>query len=268
MAKLREKPLRVTKAYAERVLRRATTSFRMLPGAMIIGGMRCGSSSAFRALAQHSGIAASGFKEVHFFDVAFHRGVSWYRSFFPFADDKILAMEATPSYMAHGLAASRAHSVVPDARVIALLRDPVERTWSHYKFRSYRGFESRTFAEIVEEETKLPIDGPPPAFSSLEEMSIIQASLYARQLRPWIEAFGRDHVIVVDADMLFESPDSVLKQLQVDLGLRPENLDLPTRNSSPKEPRDPGLMRELESYYEAPNKDLESLLGRSMSWSD
>ena len=125
---------------------------RTLPDFLVIGGMRCGSSSLHTWLGGHPALELPDRKEIHYFDFRYDRGLGWYRSHFPMASRGVTTFETTPSYMVHPLAAERAVSLLPDVRLIALLREPTRRAWSHYRHRRSEGYEDRSFEEAVEPE--------------------------------------------------------------------------------------------------------------------
>src|SRR4051794_20653441 len=157
-------------ATARSVLRRAhdvqryvTSPARVMPTFLIIGGQRCGSTSLFSYLARHPAVGRSRGKEVHFFTLEYERGLAWYRSHFPtrltVASTRrrlgvdMIAGEATPYYLFHPLAPYRVQAVLPEARLIAVLRDPVDRAYSHYQHEVALGVETLGFAEAVEAES-------------------------------------------------------------------------------------------------------------------
>src|SRR5436309_16134274 len=106
----------------------------MLPDFIVIGAQKSGTGSLYAYLNGHPDVAGARVKEVHYFDLHYHRGVDWYLDQFP---DEAAARprctgEASPYYLFHPHAPRRAFDLVPDARLIALLRDPVDRAISHY----------------------------------------------------------------------------------------------------------------------------------------
>ena len=134
---------RVLRPAASR-FRYATRQRRILPSFLIIGAQRAGTTSLFNYLLGHPGVAGpSGgdaavwwTKETHFFDEKFSKGTDWYRAFFPLASTRercrkhggeLLAGEATPYYMFHPAVPARVARTLPDVKLIALLRNPVER---------------------------------------------------------------------------------------------------------------------------------------------
>jgi len=149
---------------AMRVYGQATAGLRAGPDFVIIGSKRGGTTSLYNYLLQHPSVqplfpGRQRIKGVHYFDSQFARGPRWYRSHFPLQARgrhlarpwlrQAVAGEASPYYLFHPLAAERLARQVPDVRVIVLLRDPVERAYSHYKERVRNGGESLTFDEAI-----------------------------------------------------------------------------------------------------------------------
>ncbi len=115
--------------------RRLTAPSRPLPDFLIVGAQRCGTSWTYRTLGEHPRILRAWRKEVQYFDRAraFARGPNWYRAHFPRRPPGHLTGEATPSYLYVPAAMPRLAALVPHARLIVLLRDPVDRAYSHYQ---------------------------------------------------------------------------------------------------------------------------------------
>src|SRR5215470_750369 len=127
--------------------RRATASARALPDFLIIGAQKAGTTSLYAYLTAHRDVRPAGRKEVHYFDLGFTAGAElgegWYRSMFPLrarlaldgrrTGRPVRTGEASPYYLFHPAAPQRAAALVPEARLLVLVRDPVERAWSHYR---------------------------------------------------------------------------------------------------------------------------------------
>ena len=140
-----------------------TSDQRPLPDFLVIGTKRGGTTSLWRYLIQHPLVPrlfpAWNTKTSHYFEDNFHRGEAWYRSHFPTARQRAAlerrhgappkAGEAAPFYMFHPLGSSRVATVMPGARIVVLLRDPVERAYSHWKERRTEGVEPLGFAEAL-----------------------------------------------------------------------------------------------------------------------
>src|SRR5688500_17742284 len=116
-----------------------------LPSFLIIGAMKSGTSSVHRYLGQHPDVFTSQRKELDFFNRHYDRGLHWYmRQFGPG-----VAGESSPNYMkAHLWAetAGRIRKHVPDARLVCVLRNPIDRTLSHYLHSVRQGRETRSFS--------------------------------------------------------------------------------------------------------------------------
>jgi len=266
----------------------ATASFRPGPDLLVVGAKRAGTTSLWHYLQQHSGVlplypSAEHLKGLYYFDVHHERGERWYRSHFATAawrarrerelGHPTVAAEASPYYLFHPLAAERAHSQLPDARVVVLLRDPVERAYSHWKERC-RHTETLDFAQALlaeplrtaGEEERLLADPTAVSFAHRHQTYVAQGS-YSTPLRRWFDAFGRDRVEVVVAEELFASPQSVVDRLWGQLGLPPQQLvDVTAHNSAPSPDMDPAVRRQLRKYFLPDIARLEVLLGRTLPW--
>src|SRR5919201_6138602 len=144
----------------------ATSPLRRLPGFLILGTRRGGTTSLFNYLLEHPSVAplfpsAQNIKGVHYFDKQHAKGRAWYRSHFPTVifsafwrvrGYRMIAGEASPYYLFHPWAPQRAHELVPHAKLIVLLRNPVDRAYSHYRERVRNGVEDLTFEEAIERE--------------------------------------------------------------------------------------------------------------------
>ena len=114
-----------------------------LPNFFIAGTMRSGTTSLTRYLDAHPDVFIAPQKEIHYFDLNYPRGIDWYRQQFSNVDREVAVGDATPSYVYLEEAVARMTETVPDARVIVLLRHPVDRAYSHYWLRRALGAENR-----------------------------------------------------------------------------------------------------------------------------
>jgi hypothetical protein len=163
----------------------------MLPNCVIIGAAKCGTTSLHYYLGQHPDIFMSLEKELFFFaaEERWSRGVAWYESQFPDRGKKVYG-EATTHYAAYPQyenVPERMASVIPAAKLIYLVRDPIARIVSEYQYRCWRGLENRPFREAV--------SAPAPNL-------YIDRSLYAMQLERFLPHFQESQIHVVDADAL------------------------------------------------------------------
>ncbi|MGI9609854.1 MAG: sulfotransferase family protein [Acidimicrobiia bacterium] len=251
--------------YASRAYRRLTSPIRALPDFLLIGGMRCGTTSVTSWLKLHPEVGGSTVREVHYFDRYYDRGTNWYRSHFDYRKTRRLTFEKSASYMLVPGTAGRAAALLPDARLVAIVREPAQRAWSHYRWRSNNGNESRTFREAVESELSGPLVTPSYP-SDRQDMPYVAAGRYASQLAPWIESYGPESLLIIDSHRLFEDPEPQLKRLCDHIGLDRGVAPFVRRNQSPAEKPDSGIIRLLREHYAESDRRLADMMGESPSW--
>lgn len=263
-----------------------TAAQRPLPDYLIIGAKKGGTSSLTNWLIQHPDNVRmfpsfQPLKSAHFFDINFHEGVDWYRGHFPSEHVRSrhpggVVGEASPYYMFHPAAAERAREVVPDAKVIAVLRDPVSRAYSNYWDRVAAGSERLlTFEDAIEAEggrlasvdqQRLRHD---PTYYSFEhdQFSYLARGRYIEHLGAWLEAYPADQVLVLCAEEMYADPVAAFASVQRFLGLRVcPDIDLKTYNERSKPPMDPFTRDALADYYRPFNEALYERLGRDLGW--
>lgn len=266
----------------------ATAGFRPGPELLVVGAKRGGTTSLWRYLSEHPGILptfprAQQIKGTYFFDQEWHRGVGWYRSHFPtMASRQLVArrlgyqpvtFEASPYYLFHPLAPARAHSVVPNALVVAVLRDPVERAWSHWKERRNHT-ETLEFGDALAaedartsgEEERLRRDHAAVSFAHRHQTYVAQGC-YAPMLERWFDAYGRDRVVVWAAEDFYANPQGLCDEITGRLGLPAHRLSsVDPWNAEPSRGMDAEIRAELTERMRPHITAVEDLLGRQMPW--
>lgn len=239
-------PRRLTRrsAYLVRdTARQLTQRARALPDFLVMGTQKGGTTSLFKALARHPEVVPPVTKEIHFFDRHWQRGLAWYRAHFPvrWSLGTRLTGEASPSYMfAPGVAARSARSV-PGVRLVALLRDPVDRAWSHYRMMRRMGREQRPFLRALEEEPDLLAaaeqalaDDPDRDVPAFWRHSYLARGDYLAQLRRLERHHGDEHLLVLRSEDLFADRREALGDLADFLDLEGlADQPAPTAHTSP-----------------------------------
>ena len=253
---------------------RATARWRPLPAFLVIGAQKAGTTALYAYLRWHPGITGPSWKEVSFFDRHWWRGERWYRGQFPLRSGGRLVGEASPSYLFHPLAPERARAVVPHARLVAVLRDPVDRAYSHYQHEVALGREPLSFEEALaaeEERTRGEVErllADARAFSrAWWDHAYTARGLYAEQLERWLAVFPREQLLVVTTDELGETPHETYASILAFLGAAPHTLEkYPRVFDRDYAPMRPETRAALAMRFAEPNRRLEALLGRSLSW--
>ena len=190
-----------------------------LPDFLIVGEMRCGSTTLWELLSRHPRVFFPSEKELHFFDNrngSWDAGVDAYAGHFASALADQLCGEATPDYLFHDDACGRIRATVPDARLLVILRDPVARAWSHYWHNVRRGRETLSFdAALAAEATRLA-GGDADVRA---HFSYVARGHYVESLRRYEQAFGRDALCVVFLEELTAKPGPAMRAVCAHLGL-------------------------------------------------
>lgn len=266
------------------IWRQLSGTIRVRPDFLIIGAQRCGTTSLHAWLERRSGVHAPGLKEVHFFDACYERGLRWYQAHFPTILRRsferargrtFAAFESTPYYLFEPRVPARVRAALPRARLIVLLRNPVDRALSHHDHEVRRGTETvHDFAEAIDleeqrisgEEERLRAD---PGYKSPAHMrfSYLARGLYARQLRAWLEHFPPEQLLVLRSEDLFTRSGETLASVLRFLELPEEPLaELPRENTGARRTMDADLRARLVEYFRPHNHELEQLLGRELGW--
>lgn len=211
-----------------------------LPNLFVIGAPKCGTTALHRYLDMHPRIAMSAVKEPKFFLTdgtrPRHRGPGDERACRRYVVDRdayealfelpagagSYAGESSPYYLWDPAAAPRIKALVPDARLVALVREPTMRAFSNWADLREQGREKLDFASaLAAEEERRHLDWEPFwLYRSL--------SLYGEQLTRLYTVFPRRQVTVVRAEDLAADPDAVLATVFSFLGLEPLSEPIPT----------------------------------------
>src|SRR3954464_5798431 len=197
---------------------RATSGARPLPDFLIIGAQKAGTTALYAYLREHPAIAGPPWKEVSFFDRHHRRGARWYPGNFPNrlylrgvharTNARPVVGEASPSYVFHPLAPERVAALVPNVRLIALVRNPIDRALSHYHHEVALGREPLSFEDALAAEDdrmhgQLERMREPSYFShAWWNYTYVSRGLYAEQLERWLEHFTRERLLIAPTDHL------------------------------------------------------------------
>ena len=183
----------------------------ILPQFIAIGAHRCGTTYLYDNLLTHPDLyLPRRKKELHFFneDANYERGLEYHASSFENAGTR-MAGEVTPSYLTAEPAAQRIHDALPEARLIVMLRDPVERAFSHYGlFRSnIKAYQRLSFEETLERKWE----------------ELVGEGEYWRHLERYFELFPKEQVHVIIFEEMVEKPVDHFRKLYDFLGADPDH---------------------------------------------
>jgi hypothetical protein len=263
------------------VYRSCTAAMRVLPDFLIIGEAKCGTTALYDHINAHEFVLQAMEKEVHFFDLHYFRGLDWYRSQFPLmwrarrnGARRFLTGEASPYYMFHPHAPGRIKATLPGVKLIAMLRNPVERAYSHYQHEVRRQHETLSFAAAIDAEPgrlqgELERMIENPRYNSREHRWHAYATrgIYVDSLQKIMRLFDREQVLILRSEDYFAAPDATLNRVL-------DFLDLPRRQPSPVVRRNEGsyaaidsrLRRRLVDFFAPHNARLSDFLGVDFGW--
>lgn len=262
-----------------------TGSSRVMPDFIIVGAQKAGTTSLFHYLQQHPRIVAPSSKEVHYFDYNYHRGENWYRAHFQMQSDKkkreqelgetVLTFEASPYYMYHPLAIARIKADLPGVKVIAMLRNPVARTFSHYWHEANKDQDDLTLDQaIVQEPLRLSgeaekmIENPEYWSYAHQHFSYVDRSRYGGQVQRLFDVLGRENVCLVKSETFFTDPASETERVFDFLGLpRADGIDYAAQNVGSYGDEIPEeTVARLKGLLADDAELLKQLAGEEFSW--
>ena len=195
-----------------------------LPNFLIIGAMRSGTTSLAINLRAHPGIFLAPQKEIRYFDRHFDRGLDWYLDQFQAVSGELAIGEATPNYMYSEVVMERIAALLPDVRLVAMLRDPVDRAYSHYWLNRSFGIEDLPFEEAIARERERLTRGFP------DDVAYVDRGRYIRQLERISTRWSREKVLVLLFEDYRSDPSAVYGQtcrfLCVDDNFIPDRLGI------------------------------------------
>lgn len=218
-----------------------------LPGFLIIGTQKGGTTTLFSMLATHPRLTKPTDKEVHYFDLNYERGEEWYRRHFKGE----IAFEASPYYMFHPAVPERIAGLLPGPKLIAILRDPVERSISHYFHSVLKGHETLPMLEALEaEETRTG------AYSH-QHHTYVARSRYMEQLERWQDF----DLLVLSNRELRDKPDETLARACNHVGIEPIPAPPMERNVGKKGAVPPEARRFLQERLVGEKEAVEARYG-------
>ncbi len=277
---------------AERGIRLAgslSAGLRPPPDFLVIGTKRGGTTSLWRMLLSHPQVMPmvpkpKNLKSSQFFTAEYRRGPRWFAGHFPTSvarqrhaarHGRALVGEASPNYLWDPRVPERARALLPDARIVVLLRDPVSRAFSHWQERVKQGTEWLSFEEALEaEDGRLAGEldrmlADPAYFSAAYDWySYRSRGEYAEQVRRWLEVYPAEQVLVLRSEDFYAVPVETAGQITDFLGL--DRLPLPRLHWNTSSRTDPPMTeaanQALRAYFAPFNQKLAEILDSEVWW--
>lgn len=185
---------------------------KRLPSFFIVGPPRTGTSWLHEVLTPNA-VLPSPTKETRFFDQHFRKGLGWYLSHFPCRPDRKIVGEVAPTYFASANARERISRLIPDAKVVCVFRNPVERVFSLYRLKRAHGMFRWSFEQAIQNDPEL-----------------LESGRYATHLKEWLNTFGEHRVLVTVYEDMKRDPQAFLNSIT-------EFLEIPNITLSPSQTR-------------------------------
>ncbi len=243
------------------------------PDFIIIGAMKAGTTSLYEYISQHPQVLPCAQKEVHFFVHHFEKGLDWYLSHFPplIKEKKFITGEASPGYFCNSIQES-VKSTFPNIKLMAILRNPVDRAVSHYYHNVKHGIEMRSFeeainAEITVMESISDISTLGETSNWCGEQGYLLTGLYVYFLKKWMSVFPREQFLIVRSEDLYEKPILCMNKVFDFLQLPEDSLkDYKAYLKGYYSPVDQSWRKTLSELFKGHNKVLEDYLGIDFNW--
>ncbi len=190
----------------------------MLPNVFIAGVQKSGTTTLHHLLSQHPDIFfPDSPQEIHFFDVDenFRRGLEWFEALFRDWNGQRIIGQTSPLYFFEPSVPARIHAVLPHARFIVILRNPVDRAYSHYWHELKHGAESLQFEDAIACERERMSLG----FHQRRHFSYTSRGEYATQFSRFLDYFPRESILALRFEDLVRNVDELLKQCSSFLGI-------------------------------------------------
>jgi len=281
-----------TVLYAKVFYRKLTAGRRTLPQFYILGAPKCGTTALYELLRQHPNFVSSflEIKELSYlqevpnfnpFPFIIHKvfgrysGINSYRKFFPLKSKmasirkrtgaSAVSGDCTPVYMYCPIAAKRVKALTPEARLIIMIRNPVDRSYSEYSMFREKKVEQRTFEQAIEDELQqVPL-------SHFIRETYIRRSIYEPYIKMYYDLFDKKQIMVIRSEDFFSNTEKVVEEVLEFIGLPQDTFSVnysttPRNEGSGGVPMNEETKTFLKNYFQPHNKELFNLLGADLNW--
>ena len=263
--------------------------FHILPDFLILGPGACGTTSMLELyLRSHKDIVPSKINEITYFNNKHKNSINWYKSLFPsiftkkfrkILGKKTLTCEASGNYILNPNSPKRIKAIIPNVKFIVMLRNPVDRTLSHYKRRIRNKKETKSLDDLIEYELNnfekefTNYVNNENSIALYPAISYLSNSKYSQQIEIWFKYFPRDQFLFINSNDYFKNPLKEYNRILTFLELPSHYPDLKgKRGISPSGIYDkiiiqPKTIKFLNDYFLSWNEKLFNLIKVKYDWS-
>ncbi len=268
-----------------RTFRDITSRWRVYPDFIVIGYQKTGTTFLYKYLSKHPNIMPASKKEIHFFNFSFGSGSNYYKAQFPLKIYKkylerkfnipFKTGEASPSYAIHPKAAKRIKELIPNTKLIFILRNPIDRAYSQYHYRKKRGMEELSFEEAIEEDNNRKIllmkqfERDELTIYNRKQIKFpyISISKYIEHLTKWYEVFPKEQILILKTEDFNENSQKELNKVCDFIGISKIEFKKLTKQNVGKYPEMNSETRiKLSEIYKDYNEALEKFLKIKLEW--
>ena len=253
---------------------------RVLPDFIIIGSMKCGTPSRYYDICEHPCVSAAAYDEIGFFDSNFHLGLNWYRSMFPRKkqiedirrkEGAAITGEDTPFYFWNPIAAKRIQKILPNIKLIIILRNPIDRAYSEYQDLVSRESNSPSFETFIENEINTRKKGIIITEENFEIFnqndSYLLKGIYIDQLKIWAGLFPKEQIFTLSTESLNSDPTASMESVFQYLNLPDYKIKKPQHQKQKKyTPMDSQTRKLLIEFFKPHNERLFKFIGKEFDW--
>ena len=252
-----------------------SSPIRVLPNVIVIGVVRSGTTSLYHYLAQHPSISKSAYDELGYFDSNYELGLNWYKSLFPTIfekkkleqkNKKFITYDVTPFYIYNEKVPIRIKKIIPNSKLILILRNPVDRAYSNYFITNQK----KKFEDVIIEEKeilKTIKEKNGEEYYKFVHTSLLARGFYAEQLERWYKIFPENQIFIVKSEDFAVKTNKIMNKIFNFLELEDfDIIDDTKKNKIRYEPMKEETRRELIEYFRPYNEKLYSMINRNFDW--
>ncbi|MGF6353644.1 hypothetical protein ABIE27_001553 [Paenibacillus sp. 4624] len=242
---------------------------KKLPDFLIIGAQKAGTTSLYNYLTQHPQVEQAIEKELHYFDLNYDKSFEWYLKSFPELGKsrKNITGEASPYYIFHPSCAKRIKEKLPKVKLIIILRNPVDRAYSHYHHAVRNLGETLPFEEAIEREEarlageleKMETD---PLYCSYnyQHYSYLSRGIYVDQLKKWYSLFPNKQILLLKYEDLLSNPSDYMKKVSNFLKISSHDYTFDIFNQGAYSKISEETKKQLEQFFKPHNEELHKFV--------